>query len=275
MAEPRTRGGVYTCPMHPEVEEAEPGACPFCGMALEPTAPLLEDRENPELVDFRRRLLIGAPLTVPVFALAMGGMLFGTNPFSLSDEVSRWLELAFATPVVLWCGLPFFQRGWSSLRTRSFNMFTLIAAGVGTAYGFSVVALIAPGMFPDSFRSREGEVGVYFESAAMIVCLVLLGQLLELRARGRAGAAIRALLDLAPETAQRVLADGSEERISLDRVVVGDTLRVVPGARVPVDGSVLEGTSSVDESMVSGEPIPLEKGAGDVLFGSTVNDRMS
>ena len=146
MAEPRTRGGMYTCPMHPEVEEAEPGACPFCGMALEPTAPLLEDRENPELVDFRRRLLIGAPLTVPVFALAMGGMLFGTNPFSLSDEVSRWLELAFATPVVLWCGLPFFQRGWSSLRTRSFNMFTLIAAGVGTAYGFSVVALIAPGV---------------------------------------------------------------------------------------------------------------------------------
>jgi Cu+-exporting ATPase len=263
-------GSLYTCPMHPEVESPIPASCPICGMALEPVTLAEDAGENPELVDFRRRLAIGAAFTLPLLLLSMGRMLVDL-PAWLSEDVARWTELGLATPVVLWCGAPFFERGWTSVRTRNLNMFTLIGLGVGAAYGFSVTALIAPGVFPESFRGRHGEVGVYFESAAVIVCLVLLGQVLELRARGRTGAAIRALLDLAPATARRIRDDGSDEEVAVDAIAVGDRLRLVPGARIPVDGVVLSGSSAVDESMVSGEPIPREKGVGDPVFGSTVN----
>ena len=256
--------------MHPEVQSEEPGSCPLCGMALEPMVAELDEGESPELVDFRRRLLVGAVLTIPLFVLAMGGMLpvvAGWLPAGLGP----WIEAVLATPVVAWCGWPFFVRGWRSVRTGHLNMFTLIALGVGAAYGFSLVALVAPGLLPESLRGGGHGAPVYFESAAVIVCLVLLGQVLELRARGRTGAAIRSLLELQPEKARRLREDGSEEEVPICHVEVGDRLRVVPGARVPVDGVVVQGESAVDESMVTGEPIPSEKGEGDRLFGSTVN----
>jgi Cu+-exporting ATPase len=262
--------GLYTCPMHPEVSEPGPTSCPFCGMALEPRAATSDARDDPELADFQRRLKIGAALTAPVFLLAMVGMFPGATD-ALPAGSDRWIQLVLATPVVLWCGWPFLERGGRSLRTRHFNMFTLIALGVLAAYGFSVFALILPGLLPDSLRASSGEVDVYFESAAVIVCLVLLGQVLELRARGETSAAIRALLQLAPETARRVSEHGSDEEIPLESVRVGDRLRVVPGARVPVDGIVVQGESAVDESMISGEPIPRSKRDGDPLFGGTVN----
>jgi Cu+-exporting ATPase len=261
----------WTCPMHPEVIRSEPGSCPICGMALEPKRITLDDR-NPELDDMSRRFRVSTALTVPTLALAMGEMIPG-NPVArlLPGAGPAWAQLALATPVVLWGGWPFFVRGWQSVINRSPNMFTLIALGVGVAYAYSVAATIFPHLFPPSFRSHGGQVGVYFEAAAVIVTLVLLGQVLELRARSQTGAAIRALLGLAPKTARRLRGDGSEEDVALDQVQAGDRLRVRPGEKVPVDGVVLEGTSAVDESMVTGEPIPLEKNAGDGVIGSTIN----
>jgi Cu+-exporting ATPase len=261
---------MYTCPMHPEVEAGVPDSCPICGMALESVEPVADEGENPELVDFRRRLLFGTLFTVPLLVLSMGRMVV-PGLAGLQAHTAQVLELVLATPVVVWCGWPFFARGVASVRTWNLNMFTLIALGVAAAYGFSTIAVLAPGLFPPSFRGEAGAVGVYFESAAVIVCLVLLGQVLELQARGRTGAAIRALLDLAPATARRVRADSSDEEVAVEEIVVGDRLRVVPGARVPVDGIVVDGESAIDESMVSGEPIPREKGAGDSVFGSTIN----
>jgi len=269
-----TRQTRYTCPMHPEIVQDEPGECPTCGMALEPMSVTIEPERSPELIDMTRRLWVGAALALPVLLLAMGPMLPGLGPVLeglIPGRLSRWLELAFATPVVLWAGGPFFRRGWSSLKARSLNMFTLIALGVGAAYGFSAVATLAPGLFPPAFRGPDGQIGVYFEAAAMIVVLVLLGQVLELRGREKTGSALRALLDLAPATARRVTADGGDEAVPLDRVREGDRLRVRPGDKVPVDGEVLEGRSSVDESLVTGEPIPVEKEAGAKVIGGTLN----
>jgi Cu+-exporting ATPase len=262
----------WTCPMHPEVVRDEPGNCPICGMALEPRTITLEDEENPELTDMRRRLWVAAALSLPVLVLAMGGMWHG-SPFAAleANGVSAWLQFALATPVVLWAGWPFFVRAWQSVVNRSPNMFTLIGLGVGVAYVDSVVAQFAPGLFPEGIRDHAGRVPVYFEAAAVITTLVLVGQVLELRARGQTGAAIRALLGLAPKTARRVSEDGSELDVSLEHVQVGDRLRVRPGEKVPVDGVVTEGRSSVDESMVSGEPIPVEKAPGERLFGATLN----
>ena len=266
----------WTCPMHPEVVRDQAGDCPICGMALEPTTVELDEEENPELVDMGRRLWICALLTVPLFLISMSAVL---EPDPLAGWAPRtfwgWIELALATPVVLWGALPFFQRAWSSVVHRSLNMFTLIGLGVGVAYGFSVIAQVFPDLFPDSFRGADGAVGVYFEAAAVITTLVLLGQVLELRARGRTGAALRALLALAPKTARRLGEDDSEHDVPLESVVVGDRLRVRPGEKVPVDGVVLHGGSSVDESMVSGESVPVEKGVGDRVIGSTVNGRGS
>jgi Cu+-exporting ATPase len=262
----------YTCPMHPEVVQAGPGSCPICGMALEPRTVTAEDEENPELRDMTRRFWVSVVLTLPVLVLAMA------RPFWerwVPAGVLGWLELALATPVVLWGAWPFFVRGWRSIVHRSLNMFTLIGLGVGVAYLYSVVAQLFPGLFPESFRASTqgggGEVAVYFEAAAVITALVLLGQVLELRARSRTGAAIRALLGLAPKTARKVEPDGTEADVPLDAVQPGDRLRVRPGEKVPVDGVVVEGRSSVDESMVSGEPIPVEKGPGDRVVGATVN----
>jgi Cu+-exporting ATPase len=262
-------GAIWTCPMHPEIRQEGPGSCPICGMALEPLEPSLEDGPNPELIDFTRRLWIGAVLTVPLVVLTMAGDLLGWH--ALPMRASVWLQLALATPVVLWAGLPFFERGAASLRTRNLNMFTLIALGVGVAYGYSLVATVAPGLFPASFRTMGGAVPVYFEAAAAITTLVLLGQVLELRARAATGKAIRALLGLAPKTARLVRDDGSEEDVPLEHVHPGQHLRVRPGEKVPVDGMVVEGRSSVDESMISGEPVPVEKSAGDKVTGATVN----
>jgi P-type Cu+ transporter len=266
-------GAVYTCPMHPEVRQDRPGSCPKCGMALEPLTVTGEaEEENPELRDMTRRFWGSVALTVPLFLIAMT-MFLDENPLARLAPMRTWgwAELLLATPVVLWGGWPFFVRGWNSLVYKSLNMFTLIALGVGVAYVYSVVARLAPGIFPASFRDEHGEVGVYFEAAAVIVTLVLLGQVLELRARSRTGSAIRALLGLAPKTARLLRQDGTEEDVPLDRVQPGDRLRVRPGEKVPVDGTVVEGTSSVDESMVTGEPIPVEKGPGDRIVGATVN----
>ena len=260
----------YTCPMHPEIVRDEPGACPKCGMALEPVSVVVED-ENPELVDMTRRFRASLALTLPVFIIAMGPMLGLPVERLASAPMLSWLELLLATPVVLWCGWPFFERGWQSIVNRSLNMFTLIAIGTGVAYAYSVVATFLPGVFPASFRDHNGEVAVYFEASAVIVTLVLLGQVLELRARGRTGAAIRALLGLAPRTARRIAADGAEEDVPLDEVIVGDRLRVRPGEKVPVDGVVIDGSGSIDESMVTGESIPVAKSAGDEVIGATVN----
>ncbi|HKP96951.1 MAG TPA: heavy metal translocating P-type ATPase [Fibrobacteria bacterium] len=269
---------LWTCPMHPEVIRDAPGSCPKCGMALEPKSPLTaeEAEANPELKDMQRRFWISMVLTVPLVLLVMAHMVSAFHLESmLRPEWRRGLELALATPVVLWGALPFFQRFWASLVHRSLNMFTLIGLGVGVAYLYSVVATLVPGLFPASFRDIHGQVGVYFEAAAVIVTLVLLGQVLELRARSQTGAAIKALLGLAPKTARRVSEAGIEEEIPLASVQVGDLLRVRPGEKVPVDGKVAEGSSSVDESMVTGEPIPVEKKTGDVVIGATVNGRGS
>ncbi|HXI11121.1 MAG TPA: heavy metal translocating P-type ATPase [Thermoanaerobaculia bacterium] len=264
----------WTCPMHPEIVRDVAGSCPICGMALEPRTVTAEEKENPELRDMTRRLWISVILTAPLVFFVMGRHLPG---FSFAERVMMspfgpWLELILATPVVLWCGWPFFVRAWYSIVHRSLNMFTLIGLGVAVSYVYSVIATLAPGIFPASLREGgTGAVGVYFEAAAVIVALVLVGQVLELRARSQTGAAIRALLNLAPKMARRVAADGSEEDVPLDQVQIGDRLRIRPGEKVPVDGLVAEGTSSVDESMMTGEPIPIEKHAGDRVIGATVN----
>jgi len=258
----------YTCPMHPEIVSDQPGSCPICGMALEPTTVALTDEENPELVDMRRRFWVSVTLAVPVFLLGMSDLLPGISlPRGLS-----WIQLILTSPVVLWCGWPFFVRAWQSIVNRYLNMFTLIGLGVGVAYVFSVVATIAPGLFPQSFRAHGGSVPVYFESAAVITSLVLFGQVLELKARSKTGAAIKALLGLAPTTARRVRHDGTEEDVALSLVRQKDLLRVRPGEKIPVDGVVLEGHSSIDESMVTGEPIPVEKTESDQVIGGTINE---
>ncbi|OFW13069.1 MAG: copper-translocating P-type ATPase [Acidobacteria bacterium RIFCSPLOWO2_02_FULL_59_13] len=265
----------YTCPMHPEIVQAEPGSCPICGMALEPRTVTAEEEENPELADMTRRFWVSVVLSAPVLFLAMSDHIPG-QPVQrlLSESLINWVQLALATPVVLWAGWPFFQRCWASFVYRSPNMFTLIAIGTGTAYFYSVIATIAPGIFPAAFRhgaEMGGHVAVYFEAAAVITALVLLGQVLELKARSRTSSAIRALLGLAPKTARLLREDGTEEDTPLDRVHTGDRLRVRPGEKVPVDGVVLDGNSSIDESMVTGEPIPVEKTAGNPVIGGTVN----
>ncbi|KRS10331.1 ATPase P [Roseovarius atlanticus] len=266
-------GTVYTCPMHAQVRHPGPGSCPICGMGLEPeTVSLEDDGPNPELVDFTRRFWAGVVLTMPVLVLAMGPFV-GFTYFmeQLGERPSLWLELALSTPVILWSGWPFFVRGYQSFRTMNLNMFSLISMGVGAAYIFSIVAVIAPQIFPTGFRDENGNVGVYFEAAAVIVTLVLLGQVMELRAREGTGKAIRALLDMAAKTALVIRPDGTEEEIELDQVQLGDHIRVRPGDKVPVDGVVVEGRSSVDESMISGEPVPVEKVAGEPVTGATIN----
>ena len=267
--EPMPEGTVYTCPMDPEIEQVGPGTCPICGMALEPKGlPAADAGPNPELVDFRRRFAVGAALTTPLVAIAMGPMVgLGSG----HGGWRGWAELALATPVVLWCGKPFLERGWTSFRTRRLNMFSLIAVGVAAAYLFSLVAVLAPGLFPAGFRDHSGAVGRYFEAAAVIIVLALLGQILELAARERTGSAIRELMDLAPKTARLIRPDGGEEDVALDRVGAGDLLRVRPGEKIPVDGEVVEGGSAVDESMLTGEPLPVEKGPGDPVTGATLN----
>ncbi|OGF12293.1 MAG: copper-translocating P-type ATPase [Candidatus Eisenbacteria bacterium RBG_16_71_46] len=262
----------WVCPMHPEIVRVAPGSCPICGMALEPRTVALEEQENPELADMRRRFWVAVALAVPVLALGMSELIPGRplEPLATSG-LKGWLELALATPAVLWAGWPLLVRGWQSVVNRSLNMFSLIALGVGTAYVYSVVATLLPDVFPPAFRDASGHVAVYFEAAAAITALVLLGQVMELSARSRTGAAIRALLGLAPKTARRVREDGADEDVPLDQVAVGDRLRVRPGEKVPVDGVVLEGGSAVDESMVSGEAIPVEKRPDDRVIGATVN----
>jgi len=264
--QPVAEGTIYTCPMHPEVRQDHPGSCPKCGMALEPEMPSLEEDENPELPDFRRRFWWSLPLTAIVLVLAMFGHRLGWMDMALQS----WVELALSAPVVLWAGWPFFVRGWKSLRHRSPNMWTLISLGTGAAFVYSLIATLAPQAFPASFQSM-GRVGVYFEAAAVIISLTLLGQLLELSARAKTSAAIKSLLSLAPKTARRIKADGSEEDIELSHVHVGDLLRVRPGEKVPTDGVVVEGSSAVDESMLTGEPMPISKRGGDKLFGATLN----
>ena len=259
----------YTCPMHPEVVRSERGTCPICGMALEPRSVVIEE-DNPELADMTRRFRVGLGLAVPVFVIAMLSDVAGVPDASLMRWI-QWLELALATPVVMWAGWPFFQRGWHSLVHRRLNMFTLIALGVGVAWIYSTVATLSPGLFPASLRDAHGNVPVYFEAAAVITVLVLLGQVIELKARSRTGAAIRGLISLAPKTARLLREDGAEEDIPLERVKIGDRLRIRPGEKVPVDGVVLEGTSAIDESMVTGEPVPVQKTVGDRLIGATVN----
>ena len=262
----------YTCPMHPEVVRDEPGSCPDCGMALEPRTVTAEDEPNPELIDMSRRFRMCLLLTLPVLFLAMADMTPGQPlKHTLGERPAVWLQFLLSTPVVLWGGWPFFQRGWASLVNRSLNMFTLIAIGTGAAYSYSVAAALLPGIFPPSFRGTDGVVAIYFEAAAVITTLVLLGQVLELRARSRTGEAIKALLGLAPGTALVVRSDGAEEETPLEQVEAGSLLRVRPGERVPVDGIVVEGTSSVDESMVTGESLPVEKTADARLIGGTVN----
>jgi Cu+-exporting ATPase len=258
--------------MHPEIQRDGPGSCPICGMALEPRAVTVEEAPSPELLDMTRRFWVSAALTLPLLVIAIGDYVPG-RPLAqlMASGLGGWLELALATPIVLWGGWPFFVRGWQSLVNRSLNMFTLIALGVSVAYVYSVVAALVPGIFPSSFRDQSGEVAVYFEAASVIVTLILLGQVLELRARGQTSAAIKTLLGMAAKSARRIREDGSEEDVALDAVTVGDRLRVRPGEKVPVDGVVLEGTSSVDESMVTGEPIPVEKQPGDRVVGATVN----
>jgi len=270
--EPEPPGTLYTCPMDPEIVQEGPGTCPICGMALEPMSPsAAPSGPDPELVDFTRRLIVGAVLGVPVLILAMGPMLGLPVKQWLGEELARWAELALATPVVLYSGWPFFVRCVNSFHNMRPNMWTLIGLGVGAAYGYSVVAMIAPGIFPDAFRGPEGTVGVYFEAAAMIVVLVLAGQVMELRAREKTGSAVRALLDLAPKTARRVAEDGTEEDVPLEQVQAGDRLRVRPGESIPVDGVVEDGRSSVDESMLTGEPVAVEKTEGDEVTGGTLN----
>jgi Cu+-exporting ATPase len=255
--------------MHPEVQSEGPGSCPLCGMALEPAEPSLDDRPNPELVDFTRRLWVAGLLAMPLLIVSMGADMLGLH--LLAPETSAWAQLALAAPIVCWAGAPFFVRGWQSLKTRHLNMFTLIALGVGTAFAYSLVATIAPGIVPEALRGHGGAAPVYYEAAGVVVALVLLGQVLELRARAATGRAIRALMDLAPKTARRIGGDGSEEDVALDRVHVGDKLRIRPGEAVPVDGVVVEGQSTVDEAMLTGEPAPVAKAPEATLTAGTVN----
>jgi Cu+-exporting ATPase len=271
IAAPATRT-EYVCPMHPEIVRDEPGSCPICGMALEPRTVSLEDQPNPELVDMTRRFWISAALSLPLFIVAMSDMLPGQSLQHLvSPRLFTWIQLILATPVVLWGGWPFIERGWQSIVNRSLNMFTLIAIGVGAAYLYSVAATLFPGIFPESFYGHSGTVAVYFEAAAVITTLVLLGQVLELRARSQTSGAIKALLGLAPKTARLIHQDGREEDVSLELIEVGNRLRVRPGEKVPVDGVVVDGASSIDESMITGEPIPVEKSKGSKVTGGTVN----
>lgn len=265
-----SKATIYTCPMHPQIRQNGPGNCPICGMTLEPEMPVAAEHGSDEYADMSRRFWIGLILSLPVLALEMGGHLTNIHGV-LMPQTSNWIQLVLATPVVLWAGWPFFERGWRSILSRHLNMFTLIAMGVGVAWLFSVVATLLPGIFPETFRSTEGAVAVYFEAAAVITVLVLLGQVLELRAREQTGGAIRALLDLAPKIARRVRADGADEDIALEAVSVGDMLRVRPGEKVPVDGVLKEGRSSVDESMITGESMPVTKEPGASLIGGTMN----
>ena len=269
-APPLAPGTVFTCPMHPEIRQVGAGSCPICGMALEPAEISLDDGPNEELIDMTRRLWIGGALAVPLVALDMGGHLFDLHGL-LPHALTPWLMLALATPVVLWAGGPFFVRGWQSVRTGHLNMFTLIALGTGVAWIYSVVATIAPGLFPPGLRGADGSVPVYFEPAAVIVVLVLVGQVLELRARDATGGAIKALLGLAPRTALRIDDAGADVDVAIDQIAVGDRLRVRPGERVPVDGAVIEGAGSVDESAITGEPMPVSKAIGARVIGGTVN----
>jgi Cu+-exporting ATPase len=268
------QGAIYTCPMHPQIRQAGPGACPICGMALEPEVVTAQALPNPELADMTRRFQVGLALAAPVVALAMGGHLAGR--MWLEPRLSAWAQLVLATPAALWAGAPFFARGWRSLTSRNLNMFTLIALGVGAAWLYSVVAVLAPGLFPADLRGhgmagRGGTVPVYFEAAAVITVLALLGQVLELRARERTSGAIRALMDLAPRTARRLRDDGSDEEVGLDQIAVGDRLRVRPGEKVPVDGVVEDGRAAVDESLVTGEAMPVDKGPGDRVVSGSIN----
>ncbi|MGO1473645.1 MAG: copper-transporting P-type ATPase [Psychrobacter sp.] len=268
-------GTVYTCPMHPEVRDVENSGCPICGMALEPETLTVGEEDTSELDDMTRRFWICTVLTIPLFLYAMSDMvginLDSIGQFSISSQVAQWIQLALATPVVVWGAAPFFVRGWQSIKSRNLNMFTLISLGVGAAFGFSLVATFFPDIFPDSFRDSAGQVGVYYEAAAVITTLVLLGQVLELKARSQTSGAIRALLELAPPTARRVNAEGAEEEVPLEEVISGDKLRVKPGEKLPVDGTVIEGNSNVDESMVTGEPLAVAKVTGDAVTGGTVN----
>ena len=269
-AEPAVPGAIYTCPMHPEIRQEGPGSCPICGMALEPETVTAEAPPNHELIDFTRRFWVGLVLTLPVFVQEMGGHLANHHMF-IPGQMSNWIQFALATPVVLWCGWPFFERGWTSLRTRRLNMFTLIAMGVGVAWLYSVVAVVAPTLFPPAFLKADGSAPVYFEAAAVITVLVLVGQILELRAREQTSGAIRALLDLTPKTARRIRADGIDEDVSLDQIAVSDRLRVRPGEKIPVDGELLEGRVAVDESMVTGESMPVTKDVGDRVVAGALN----
>ena len=268
--EPVIAGTIYTCPMHPQIQQVGPGSCPICGMALEPMTVTAESGPNHELLDMTRRFWIGLALAIPVVILEMGGHLTGLTML-LGQQLSNWMQLLLATPVVVWAGWPFFVKGWQSLLTRNLNMFTLIAMGTGVAWVYSVIATIVPGIFPVAFRQMDGAVSVYFEAAAVITVLVLLGQVLELRARDQTSGAIKALLGLAPKTARRIAADGTEEEVALDLIGIGDVLRVRPGEKVPVDGKITEGRSSLDESMVTGESMPVTKEIGAKVIGGTMN----
>ena len=267
---PVIAGAIYTCPMHPQIRQEGPGVCPICGMALEPETITADAGPNPELADMTRRFWIALTLAAPVFVLEMGGHVFG-HGFMLPGKTSDIVQLALATPVVLWAGAPFFERGWASLVTRNLNMFTLIGLGVGVAYGYSLVAMLAPGLFPAALRGMGGAVPVYFEAAAVITTLALLGQVLELGARERTSGALKALLNLAPKTARRVTDDGGDEEVDLGHIQIGDRLRVRPGEKVPVDGSIIDGRASIDQSLVTGESMPVTKAAGDALVAGSIN----
>ena len=270
MPAPAAAGAIYTCPMHPEIRQSEPGSCPICGMALEPEVITEESGPNPELADMARRFWIALALAAPVVVLEMGGHLFGLHRL-IGEQLSNWLQLIFATPVVFWAGYPFFERGAQSVATRNLNMFTLISLGTGVAWLYSVAATLAPGLFPAAFRTPEGSVAVYFEAAAVITVLVLLGQVLELRARAQTSNAIKALLRLAPKSARRLREDGGDEEVGLDAIAAGDRLRVRPGEKVPVDGAVIEGHAIIDESLVTGESLPVGKDAGARVIAGTIN----
>ena len=268
--EPVVVRDIYTCPMHPQIQQVGPGTCPICGMALEPMTATAESGPNHELVDMIRRLWIGSALAVPVLILEMGGHVTGLT-MALGQQLSNWIQLVLATPVVLWAGWPFFEHGWQSLKTRNLNMFTLIAMGTSVAWTYSIIATLAPNIFPTAFREMDGAVAVYFEAAAVITVLVLVGQVLELRARDQTSGGIKALLGLAPKTARRVATDGQERDVALEHVVIGDLLRVRPGEKVPVDGKITEGHSALDESMVTGESMPVTKDVGAKVIGGTLN----